>query len=122
AEAAYWYAEAGNQGMADAQFNLAQMYNEGDGVHKNQEAAVKWYRVAAEKGHMQAANNLAIRYALGEGVGRDDVQAYKWFNVAAELGDVSAVRHRERVAHELSPEQVVEAGKMAKEWLLNLKK
>ena len=38
-----------------------------------------------------------------------------WFSVAAELGDALAVRHRDRVANELTPDQIVRSGKIAKE-------
>ena len=37
-------------GMAAAQFNLALMYDHGEGVPENDAEAVKWYRKAADQG------------------------------------------------------------------------
>ncbi|GIT24767.1 MAG: hypothetical protein CM1200mP41_08110 [Gammaproteobacteria bacterium] len=38
------------QGDADAQFSLGVMYEKGEGVAKDNKAAVKWYTLAAEQG------------------------------------------------------------------------
>ena len=38
------------QGVADAQYNLGFMYDNGQGVRRNHKTAVKWYRLAAEQG------------------------------------------------------------------------
>ena len=46
------------QGNADAQFNLGQMYRRGDGVPQDHKTAVKWYRLAAEQGYAFAQYNL----------------------------------------------------------------
>ena len=53
------YAE---QGDADAQFNLGQMYREGLEVAQNYKEAVKWYRLSAEQGHAGAQCNLGMMY------------------------------------------------------------
>ena len=37
------------QGYASAQYNLGQMYRNGQGVPQNDKTAVKWYRLAAEQ-------------------------------------------------------------------------
>ncbi|EGE27627.1 tetratricopeptide repeat family protein, partial [Moraxella catarrhalis O35E] len=42
-----WYTKAANQGYADAQFNLALMYYEGQGVSQDDQKAVEWYTKAA---------------------------------------------------------------------------
>lgn len=39
----------------DAQFDLAQMYEDGRGVPKDRPEAIKWYHKAAEQGHAVAA-------------------------------------------------------------------
>ncbi len=38
------------QGLANAQFNLGNMYENGRGVLQDYKTAVKWYRLAAEQG------------------------------------------------------------------------
>ena len=73
-------------GMAAAQFNLALMYDNGEGVPENDAEAVKWYRKAADQGHSGAQFNLAIMYATGEGVPENDAEAVKWYRKAADQG------------------------------------
>ena len=51
-------------GDADAQFELAGLYAEGDGVKQNLTEAVKWYRKAAEQGHDGAQFKLGLSYHL----------------------------------------------------------
>jgi TPR repeat protein len=82
-----WLAE---QGVASAQYNLALMYANGEGVPENDAEAVKWYRKAADQGHAAAQYNLALMYANGEGVPENDAEAVKWFRKAAEQGDADA--------------------------------
>ena len=44
--------------MQWAQYNLAIMYRDGDGVSKDQEAAVKWLKKAAQQGDEDAKAQL----------------------------------------------------------------
>jgi hypothetical protein len=69
AEAEKWYrlaAEQGNQGNAEAQYNLGAMYSNGDGVPQDDAEKLKWYRLAAEQGNAEAQYNLGLMYANGE--------------------------------------------------------
>ena len=78
------------QGDATAQFNLALMYSNGDGVPQDYEEAVRWYTLAAEQGVVQAQYNLALMYDYGEGVPQDYKEAVRWYTLAAEQGDAQA--------------------------------
>ena len=53
------YAE---QGDAEAQFNLGQMYREGLEVAQNYKEAVKWWRLSAGQRNEQAQINLALMH------------------------------------------------------------
>src|SRR5262249_53410150 len=55
------------QGEAWAQFNLAQMYDKGEGVPQSYAEAAKWYRKAAEQGDASAQDNLGAMYHFGQG-------------------------------------------------------
>jgi Sel1 repeat len=44
------------------------MYDNGQGVPRNDAQAIKWYRKAAEQGDAVAQFNLGVMYAKGEGV------------------------------------------------------
>ncbi len=46
------------QGDADAQCSLGEMYDKGRGVAQDYAEAVKWYRMAAEQGYAWAQRNL----------------------------------------------------------------
>jgi TPR repeat protein len=61
-------AEAGN---ADAQFNMALMYERGIGVSKDEQESVIWYRKSAEQGNSNAQFNLAVMYENGRGTAVD---------------------------------------------------
>ena len=78
------------QGNASAQFNLGNMYANGQGVKQDDFEAVKWFRQAAEQGYTDAQFNLGVMYAKGQGVKQDDVEAVKWYRKAAEQGNANA--------------------------------
>ena len=70
-----------------------------------------------------AQNNLGMMYARGQGVPLDYVQAHKWFGLASSRYDESekqsresAVRNRDMVAAKMTPAQIAEAQKLAREW------
>ena len=50
------------QGDAEAQYNLGNLYRQGQGVAADDVEAAKWFRVAADQGLDQAQNSLAILY------------------------------------------------------------
>ena len=75
---------------AAAQANIGYYYDNGYGVEKNPEEAVRWYKVAAKNGNIYAQYNLGIMYEIGNGVTQDYEKAYEWFNMAAERGDRQA--------------------------------
>ena len=113
--AAQWYRRAAEQGYAAAQSNLGVMYAKGQGVLKDDKAAVQWLRRAAEQGLAEAQFNLGLMYAKGEGVPQDYVHAHLWANIAASGGDKDAVGFRNLIEKEMTPSQIAEAQKLARE-------
>jgi hypothetical protein len=81
-------AEAGN---ADAQFNMALMYERGIGVSKDEQESVVWYQKSAEQGNSNAQFNLAVMYENGRGTTVDYYQAHQWYRKAAVHGDGLAI-------------------------------
>ena len=113
----------GDQGLAFAQFNLGVMYDNGQGVLQDYTEAVTWFRKAADQGHAPAQADLGVMYAHGQGVPQDYVQAHKWFNLAAARLPASdaemrnlAVKERDAVAAKMTPAQIAEAERLAREW------
>lgn len=84
AEAAFWYQQAADQGLAAAQNNLGLLYSTGRGLPKDQVTAVGLWQSAAEQGHLHAQYNLGLAYYLGEGIALNDQQAAYWFSKAAD--------------------------------------
>ncbi len=121
AKALQWYRKAAEQGDAKAQYNLGLMYHAGQGVPQDYAQAVKSYRKAAEQGYAKAQNNLGVMYRIGQGVPQDYAQAHMWYNLAAsrfppgENRD-KAVKSRDIVAKRMTPAQISEAQKLAREW------
>ena len=56
-------------------------------------------------------------YDIGyQGVQQNYVQAHKWWNLAAVSGDKDAIKNRDIVAGKMTPPQIAEAQKLAREW------
>jgi TPR repeat protein len=103
-------------GDPKAQNKLGTMYQHGWGVPQNYSDAVSWFRQAADRGDADAQNNLGFMFLYGRGVARDYVSAHLWFDLAASGGKTSAVFARDLVAAKMTPVQVAEAQKRAREW------
>ena len=128
AEAIKWLKLAAEQGQAYAQFGLGTMYDSGHGVPKDRSEAAKWYRRAADQGQVSAQFNLGFYlygmvFDLGIDNGYDKSkvterleEAYKWFNLAAAQHDQKARKYRDEAASQMTPDQIAEAQRMAREW------
>ena len=92
------------------------MYESGAGVPQDYKTAVKWYRLAARQGSADAQSNLGGMYGMGTGVIQDNVYAHMWWNIAASSGNSkNASKNRDIVAIRMTPAQIEEAQKLARE-------
>jgi hypothetical protein len=73
-------------GLAEAQYRLAVMSQNGLGMVVNQTEAEHWMRAAAAQDFAFAQHGLGFMYMQGECVTQDDTQAVYWFQKAAEQG------------------------------------
>ncbi len=89
-QAFYWYQQSAEQGNANAQYNLGNIYYDGKGVSKDYKHAYNWYQKSAEQGNASAQYSLGWMYANGEGVAEDDKQAVSWYRKSAEQGNAHA--------------------------------
>ncbi len=120
-EAVKWYRLAAKQGHAEAQSNLGVMYERGQGVMRDHAEAVKWFRLAAVQGNAEALSNLGYMYGHGRGVQQDYVLAHIWFTLAASRFPPGkdrdkAVEGRDALAERMTPAQIAEAQRLAREW------
>ncbi len=118
AEAVKWLRLAAEQGNAIAQNNLGFMYGNGRGVPRDDAQAVEWYRRSADQGNAFGQAVLGRMYTEGRGVPKDPVLAYMWYSLAIKQQPVLewALKGRERVSAELSPEQIATGERMAHDW------
>ena len=81
-----------NQGDADAQYHLGEMYYVyvGDGATQDYVKAAYWFGKAAEQGHAKAQGGLGYMYYEGKGVAQDYAKAVYWNEKAANQGYASA--------------------------------
>ena len=79
--------------------------------------ALKFWRPLAEQGDALAQSNLGVMYEFGLSVPQDIVQAHMWFDLAAEHGDEKAKKNRGLAASLMTPDQIAEAQRMAREWM-----
>jgi hypothetical protein len=87
------YQSKANQGDADAQFNLALLYENGVGIPRDARNAIYWYTKAAKQGHVNAQYRLGTIYRYGYGdevVLLDFKRAVYWITKASEQGNVIA--------------------------------
>ncbi len=108
-------------GDPEAQFSLGKNYEAGrSGLKQDYAEAASWYRKAADQGNVYAQASLGILYHSGKGLPHDDVQSEMWLTISAEHAPKddrdTIVEMRDSVAAHLTPQQLVEAQKDAREW------
>lgn len=73
-------------GIAEAQYRVAIMQQNGLIGSENQQEAANWMRKAAEQGHAMAQHGLGFMYMEGEGLEKEIAKAIEWLEKAAEQG------------------------------------
>jgi TPR repeat protein len=119
AEALKWYQrDAERSNDAAAQFNVGRIYGrlageQGPALHI---LASRWYQLAANQGYASVQFHLGLMYDNGEGVPQDYVLAHMWLNLAAARGYEGAKENRDLVASHVTPDQLAEAQRLARDW------
>jgi uncharacterized protein len=102
--------------------SLGFMYrNEGQGVPQDYKEAVKWYRLSAEQGDTRAQYNLSEMYYKGQGVPQDYVKVHMWVSLGTTISRRRGfiIKYREDLEKKMTPQQIVEAQEMARNWKPN---
>ncbi|MDP4023193.1 tetratricopeptide repeat protein [Methylobacterium sp. NEAU 140] len=71
-------------GDPNAQYNLARLYLDGNGVDADPRQAARWFNLAAEKGHRPAQALLGDMLVNGSGVQPQRVRGLMWLSLARE--------------------------------------
>ena len=82
----------------------------------NYSAAQQEFKNLAAQNDSDAQYMLGYMYAVGKGVLQDYIEAHKWFNIAASRGNRDAVKARNEVERQMTPEQIAQSQRKAREW------
>jgi len=85
-------------------------------VKQDYDKAADWFIKAANQGVIEVQFSLAGMYFMGQGVPQDYVEAHKWWNLSASLGENDAAAARDEAASQMTPAQIAEAQRLAREW------
>lgn len=124
-QALTWFEKAAAQNETRAQSAVGYMYDIGQGVAADPKRAQDWYEKAAAGGDAFAQYNLGSMYGTGRGIERNDMKAYMWFSIAEDnvtsaggkTATSTAAQSKKLVEGQLTPEQIAEAQRLAREWM-----
>lgn len=123
AQALGWYLKAADQNHRLAQFNLGQMYAQGQGVPTDDAVAVSWMRRAADGGDAGAQFNLGERFGRASlhdsaTTAESRVESYKWFSLAAAQNYRDALTRSEAAITGMTREEVAEGNSRVKAFVV----
>ena len=117
AMAQHWWEQAAALGDVRTQVALGVMYRD----RQDYGQAEQWFEKAAARGEAYAQLNLGGLHEAGQGVQQDYIHSYMWYSLAAQ----GEPRYRqyineklERLQREMTPTQIAEAQKLARQWTL----
>jgi TPR repeat protein len=85
-EAASWYKQAADAGIATAAYNLGTLYYNGQGFPQDYTTARHWFEIAARRNDPYAQFQLGTMAGDGKGVDADPKAEMAWYIKAAEQG------------------------------------
>jgi len=119
-EAARWYGKAADQDNPQGQNELGRLYLVGEGVPLDLDRALDLFRRAAAGGNPFGVFNVGLALDKGWGTPRNPLGAYIWYSIAARFSGAAeqsqAVAGRDRVAREISRDDLATAQRAADSW------
>jgi len=98
------------------QFELGQMFQQGDDKARNYQLAVKWYELSAKHGYRRAQHLLGAMYAQGRGVARSYIKAYAWCKVSASQHSRRAFLKLKKIESNMSAIEISDARKLSRQY------
>jgi hypothetical protein len=96
-QAMQWYRKSAVQNYPMALYDMASLYEAGEGVPKDQTQADELYHLAflghkrlADAGAAEEQESVGLMYSRGKGIQQSDLQANAWFEKSADQGYASA--------------------------------
>jgi hypothetical protein len=115
-EAARWYKQAADAGIATAAYNLGTLYYNGQGFPQDYAKAREWFEIASRRNDPYAQFQLGTMAGDGKGVEADPKAEMAWYTKAAEQG-LSAAQYNLAVMYH-NAEGVDQDDVKAYAWLL----
>ena len=115
-----YFTMAAEQRLADAQFEVGQMYAQGLGTQQLFDQALYWYELAARQGHAKAQFNIGFLYAYGQGVNQSYTKAYEWYRISHLCAYPLAKKPMEFTAKKLSVGEIEMADWRVDSFIYNL--
>ena len=112
-----WLRKGAAQGDANCQFTLGV-----EAMKRNPAEAMRWFLLAGNQGYAAAQDKIGLMYRDGLGVEKNAVQALMWFTLAATTSGQYFTPLRDAQALQMTPEQIEEAQRRAREWKPSKKK
>jgi GAF domain/Sel1 repeat/PilZ domain len=106
-----------DRGDAEAQWQMAVRYHDGDGVPQSDTQAMLWFQLAAEQGNVAAQSAMGSYYWAGRGVPEDLSKAYMWSEIALAGGDKNSKARLEGLASRMTRAQISAARQQAEVWI-----
>ncbi len=104
-----WIERAAKAGHVDAEYLLGMAFLTGRGTLQNYRAALEHFQTSARHGHIEGQYQLGLLYREGLAAQRDKESAYQWLNIAAAHGHEAALADRDRLALNMTTEQITRA-------------
>lgn len=85
-EAANWFKQAADAGIASAAYNLGTLYFNGQGFSQDYDQARTWFELGAKRNDPYAEFQLGLMYFSGKGEPQDASKELYWYDKAARNG------------------------------------
>ncbi len=89
--------KAAERGSADAQYQIARLYQQGRGIEQNTKKAFEYIQQSANNGQSQAQYELAQHYLQGNLVDKNETLALYWMQSAADNKHIKAKDYLEQL-------------------------
>jgi hypothetical protein len=86
AKALMFFRLSAEQGLAEAQYYLGEMYRNSDGVTRDAAEALRLYKLAATQGHAWASYQIARLYDCDRDIPKNKDEAIRWYRRAQKAG------------------------------------
>lgn len=104
------------RGSAESEYKLAQAYQNGEGVRKDEVEAAEWYERSANQGYADAQMAMGFIYRGAYPRYMNKILSYMWFDLASKSGDEHAFELRNDVAWSMTEPELEQARKLSSEW------